>query len=58
MWSRDRLVKPPARDAHAVEPELVEPMRGGFKGEMRDAIAAISSSWRCSAIGSGVVSEP
>ncbi len=27
------------RDAHAVEPILVEPMRGGLEGQMRDAVA-------------------
>ena len=26
-------------DAHAVEPELVEPVRGRLEGEMRDAVA-------------------
>ncbi len=45
-------------DADAVEPELVEPVRGRFEGQMRDAVAAISSSCLCSAIGSGVVNEP
>ena len=39
MWSRDRLVKPPADDAHAVEAILIEPVRGGLEGEMRDALA-------------------
>ena len=55
MWSRDRLVKPPARDAHAVEPELIEPMRGGFKGEMRDTVACdlVELAMQCDRIGRG-----
>ena len=39
MWSRDRLVKPPARNAHAVEPVLVEAVRGGLERQMGDAVA-------------------
>ena len=45
-------------DPHAVQPVLVEPMRRRLERQMGDAIVAISSSSRCSAIGSGVVSEP
>src|SRR5581483_3530801 len=26
-------------DAHAIEPELIEPVRGGFERQMRDALA-------------------
>ena len=39
MWSRDRLVKPRGADAHAVQPILVEPVRGGLEREMGDALA-------------------
>ena len=45
-------------DAHAVEPVLVEPMRGGFQREMRDALAREAVERLCNSIGSGVVSEP
>jgi hypothetical protein len=46
------------RDPDAVEPVLVEPVRGRLDREMRDALARQPSSVSCSATGSGVVCEP
>ena len=37
MWSRPRLVKAAAVNLHAIEAALVEAVRGGFEGEVRDA---------------------
>ena len=39
MWSRDRLVKPPAAMRTPSSRILVEPVRGRLEGEMRDAVA-------------------
>ena len=38
MWSRPRLVKPPAASLHAVEPALVEPVARGLHRRMGDAV--------------------
>ena len=47
------------RDPHAVEAALVEAVRRRLHGEMGHAFARRArSSERCSATGSGVVSEP
>ena len=46
------------RDPHAVEPVLVEAVRGRLDREMRDALVGELGERACSATGSGVVSEP
>jgi hypothetical protein len=46
------------REPHAVEPALVEPMRRGFHGEVRDAVRREPVEGLVQGDGVGVVREP
>ena len=58
MWSRVRLVKPPAAMRTPSSLNWSSPCEDASKARCVTPSPVISSSCLCSAIGSGVVSEP